>query len=182
MEIVDLKEKMKLAIGYLEKEFNSLRTSRANPSMLDNIMVDAYGSKTPISQLGNISVPDSNTLSIQVWDISIVKSVETSILESGLGLNPQIDGQVVRLPIPKLSEERRKEISKIASEYSEKSKVTIRNIRRDFIDIKKKEQKETKVSEDDHKKLLNEVQQITDQNIKIIDNILEEKIKDILKV
>ena len=178
----DLEKKMNATVAHFEKELNSLRTSRANPSMLDSITVDAYGSKTPISQLGNISVPDSSTLTIQVWDNSIIKSIESSINDSNLGINPQIDGQLIRLPIPKLSEERRKELTKIASEYAENSKVSIRNIRRDFVENSKKEKKDLNTSEDDLKKILNNIQQITDTNIEKIDKILEHKKNDILKV
>ena len=178
----DLELKMNSAISHLEKELNSLRTSRANPSMLDTISVEAYGSKTPLNQLGNISVPDPNTITIQIWDTSLIKSIENSILESHLGLNPQIDGQLIRLPIPKLSEERRQELSKIASEYAENSKIVIRNIRREFIDLNKKQKKDSNLSEDEFKKLNDEIQKITDQNISKIDNILENKKTDILKV
>ena len=180
--MTDLENKMNAAIMHFEKELNSLRTSRANPSMLNNIMADAYGSKTPINQLGNVSTPDASTITIQVWDASNTKSIETAINDSNLGINPQIDGQLIRLPIPKLSEERRQELSKIASEYAENSKVSIRNIRRDFIEIKKKEQKDLKTSEDDLKKSLNEIQKVTDINIDKIDKILDLKKNDILKV
>ena len=178
----DLINKMNSAISHFERELNSLRASRANPSMLDSINADAYGSKTPINQLGNISIPDPNTITIQIWDNAVIKSVETAIIESNLGLNPQTDGQLIRLPIPKLSEERRKELSKIASEYSENSKVAVRNIRRDFIEIKKKEKKDLNFSEDELKKILNDIQKITDENIQKIDQILELKKNDILKV
>ena len=178
----ELEDKMNAAIVHYEKELNSLRTSRANPSMLDSLNVEAYGSKTPINQLGNISVPDSNTITIQVWDVSNINSIATSINESNLGLNPQIDGQIIRLPIPKLSEERRKELSKIAAEYSENAKVVIRNIRRDFMELKKKEKKELNLSEDELKKTTTEIQKITDNFIEKIDNILELKRADILKV
>ena len=178
----DLESKMNSAVLHLEKELNSLRTSRANPSMLDNILVDAYGAKTPINQLGNISILDASTISIQIYDISLLKNVENAITESNLGINPQIDGPIVRLPIPKLSEERRKEIIKIASEFAENSKVSIRNIRRDFIEAKKREKKELNLSEDDLKKFINDVQKITDLNIEKIDKILETKKLDILKV
>ena len=178
----DLENKMNAAIIHYERELNSLRTSRANPSMLDNIFVDAYGSKTPLNQLGNISVQDASTISIQVWDSSLIKLIEKSITESNLGINPQTDGQLIRLPIPKLSEERRIEIIKIASEFAENSKVTIRNIRRDFIELSKNEKKESNLSEDDLKRKLNEIQKITDTNIEKIDKILELKKNDILKV
>ncbi len=175
-------KKMNLTLIHFEKELNSLRTSRANPSMLDNITVDAYGSKTQINQLGNISVPDPSTLTIQVWDSSLIKQIESSISDSNLGINPQTDGQLIRLPIPKLSEERRIELNKIASEYAENSKVAVRNIRRDSIEANKKEQKELNLSEDDLKKIINEIQKITDNNIKKIDQILKQKKNDIMKV
>ncbi len=178
----EVENKMNSAVLHFEKELNSLRTSRANPSMLDNIFVDAYGSKTPLNQLGNISVQDANTITIQVWDSSLIKSVENSITESNLGINPQTDGQLIRLPIPKLSEERRKEITKIASEFAENSKVTIRNIRRDFIENSKNEKKNSNLSEDELKKTINEIQKTTDNNIDKIDKILEAKKNDILKV
>jgi len=178
----NLENKMNSAVSHFEKELSSLRTSRANPSMLDNISVDAYGSKTPLNQLGNISIQDASTITIQVWDSSLIKSIENTIAESNLGINPQTDGQLIRLPIPKLSEERRIEIIKIASEFAENSKVAIRNIRRDFIETSKNEKKDLNLSEDDLKRRLNEIQKITDNNIEKIDKILELKKTDILKV
>ena len=178
----DLESKMNASLTHYEKELNTLRTSRANPSMLDNITIDAYGSKSPLNQLGNISVQDSNTITIQVWDTSLVKIIENTIMDSNLGINPQIDGQLIRLPIPRLSEERRKEIIKIASEFAENSKVTIRNIRRDFIELSKNEKKNSNLSEDDHKRRVNEIQKVTDEYINKIDKILESKKLDILKV
>ena len=117
-----INKKMDNAISFFEKELSTLRTSRANPSLLDNILVDSYGSKTPINQVGNISVPESNMLTIQVWDSSLIKSIENAIIESNLGINPQTDGQLIRLPIPKLSEERRNELAKLASQYGESAK------------------------------------------------------------
>ena len=178
----DLENKMNSAVSHYEKELNTLRTSRANPSMLNNIFVEAYGSKTPLNQLGNISVQDASTITIQVWDLSLLKSIESSISESNLGINPQTDGQIIRLPIPKLSEERRKEIIKIASEFAENAKVSIRNIRRDFIEISKSEKKNSNLSEDELKRKMNEIQKSTDNNIDKIDKILEAKKIDILKV
>ena len=180
--MIDVESKMSSAVLHFEKELNALRTSRANPSMLDNIYVEAYGAKTPLNQLGNISAQDANTITIQIWDVSILKLIENAISESNLGINPQTDGQLIRLPIPKLSEERRKEIIKIASEFAESSKVTIRNIRRDFIEISKNEKKNSNLSEDELKKEINNIQKITDNNINKIDKILEEKKTDILKV
>ena len=180
--MLNIDNKMQSAVSHFEKELNSLRTSRANPSMLDNISVDAYGAKTPINQLGNISIPDPSTITIQVWDTNLIKLIENSIIDSNLGINPQVDGQLIRLPIPKLSEERRKELTKIASEYAENSKVAIRNIRRDFIELGKKEKKDLNLSEDQLKKNLNDIQKTTDDNIAKIDTILEQKKNDILKV
>ena len=180
--MTDIDTKMNSAVIHYEKELNTLRTSRANPSMLDSIFVDAYGSKTPLNQLGNISIQDASTITIQIWDASLIKSIENAITESNLGINPQVDGQIIRLPIPKLSEERRKEIIKIASEIAENSRITIRNIRRDLIETSKKEKKNSNLSEDDLKRKIDEIQKITDSNIEKIDKILEEKKVDILKV
>jgi len=180
--IEDLSKKMSNAVSHLEKEFNTIRTSRASPSMLDNIFADAYGSKTPLNQLGNISTPDPSTITIQVWDTSLIKNIENAILDSGLGVNPQIDGQIIRLPIPKLSEERRGELTKLAAKYAENSKVVIRNLRRDFLDFQKDLKKNSELSEDDLKKITNDVQKLTDSSIEKIDEILNNKKEDILKV
>ena len=180
--IEQLDQKMVNAIKHLDKEFTTIRTSRANPSMLDNVFADAYGAKTPLNQLGNISTTDSSTITIQVWDTSIIKNIENSILESDLGVNPQIDGQIIRIPIPKLSEERRGELTKVAAKYAENSKVVIRNLRRDFIDSQKELKKNSEISEDDLKKILNEVQKLTDNSIEKIDELLKVKKEDILKV
>ena len=182
MTLEELKSKMDSSIKHLEKEFQTIRTSRATPAMLENIFVDAYNSKTPINQLGNISTPDPSMLTIQVWDTSLLKNIENSIMESNLGINPQVDGALIRLPIPKLSEERRNELSKIASQYSENSKISIRNTRRDFIDSKKNEKKESIISEDELKKYIDDAQDITDKYISNIDKILDQKKEDILKV
>ena len=165
MNLEDLQNKMASSIEHFEKELQTIRTSRANPTMLENIFIDAYGSKTPINQLGNISSPDSSMLTIQIWDASLIKSIENAILESNLGINPQVDGTLIRLPIPKLSEERRNDLTKIASQYAENYKVSIRNIRRDFIEIKKGEKKESQLSEDELKKFLSEAQNYTDKYI-----------------
>ena len=150
--------------------------------MLDNIFADAYGSKTPLNQLGNISTPDPSTITIQVWDTSLLKNIENSMLDSGLGVNPQIDGQIIRLPIPKLSEERREELTKLAAKYAENSKVVIRNLRRDFLDSQKELKKNNELSEDDLKKITNDVQKLTDLSIEKIDKMLQIKKEDILKV
>ena len=154
MKEEDLNYKMEKAISHLEKEFQSIRTARANINMLDNIFVEAYGGKTPLNQLSNISVPDTSTLTIQVWDASLIKNIEKALLDSNLGINPQTNGSLIRLPIPKLSEERREELTKVASQYAESSKVVIRNIRREFLDFKKNQKKNSEISEDELKKAL----------------------------
>ncbi len=182
MDTKNIHDKMKNAILHFEKELSSLRTSRANPKMLDSIFVDAYESKTPINQIGNISTPDASTISIQVWDTGLIKNVETSIIESNLGINPQVDGNIIRLNIPKLSEERRLELSKLASQYSENAKVSIRNIRRDLIEDQKKNKKDNNTPEDEVKKNLDEIQKVTDHYIENIDLITSEKKSEILKV
>ena len=182
MNLENLDLKMLNSIEHFEKELQTIRTSRASPSMLENIFIDAYGAKSPLNQVGNISSPDSSMLTIQVWDTSLLKNIENAILESNLGINPQVDGALIRLPIPKLSEERRSELTKIASQYAESSKVSIRNIRRDFIEIKKREKKDAQLSEDELKKYLTEAQNYTDKYIESIDKILEQKKSDIMKV
>ena len=175
-------EKMKNAVSHFEKELSSLRTSRANPKMLDSIMVEAYGNKNPINQVGNVTVPDASTISIQVWDVSLIKNVENSIIESNLGINPQSDGNIIRLNIPKLSEERRIELSKLASQYSENAKVSNRNIRRELIEGEKKNKKDNNTSEDEYKKNVDQIQNITNEYIEKIDIITSEKKTEILKV
>ena len=177
-----IKEKMDNAISFFEKELSSLRTSRANESMLDNILIDSYGTKTPINQLANINIPDANMITIQVWDVNLLKPIENAIIESNLGINPQTDGQLIRLPIPKLSEERRSEIAKIASKYSENAKISIRNIRRELMEFIKNEEKEKLISQDEMKKHSSEVQNVTDEYISKIDSITQNKQSEILKV
>ncbi len=182
MDSNTLRSRMDKAISYFEKELLSVRTARASSTMLDNLMVEAYGTKTPINQLGNINVPDPHTLTIQVWDASLLKNIENSIIESNLGINPQSDGSLIRLPIPKLSEERRLELSKIVSKYGENAKISIRNIRRDTLDDLKFDEKEKIISQDELKKNSSEIQQITDEFIKKIDSIVLIKQKEITQV
>ncbi len=182
MDLNIVKEKMDGSIAFFEKEMSSVRTSRANPSMLDNILVDSYGNKTPLNQLGNVNVADSNLITIQIWDQSLVPSIEKSIRESNLGINPQTDGQLIRLPIPKLSEERREELAKVVSQYGEQAKIAIRNNRREFIDIIKKNEKEKTISQDESKKSVTEIQKITDDYVKKIDDMVLNKKNEVLKV
>jgi len=174
--------RMDKTIETLKSDFGSLRAGRAHISLLDGIMVEAYGSMTPIAQVGSISTPDARTLSVSVWDRGLTKAVEKAIMESDLGLNPSSDGQLIRIPVPPLSEERRKELIKVAGKYAENAKVAVRNIRRDSMDGVKKLKKDNLISEDEEKRFENEIQKLTDDAIKKIDDILSQKEKDILQV
>ena len=182
MELSLFKEKMENTLSFFEKELSSVRTSRASVTMLDNIQVDSYGAKTPINQLGNISIPDSNLITIQVWDVNLIKTIEKAILESNLGINPQTDGQLIRLPIPKLSEERRNELAKVVSQYAENSKIAIRNLRREIMDSIKKNEKDKNISQDEMKTKSSDVQKMTDEYVSKIDLITSTKQTEILKV
>ncbi len=176
------KNKMSKTLDVFSKELNSLRTGRANANMLDMIRVDVYGQKMPINQLGTITTPEPRTINIQVWDISNVPMIDSAIKKSELGLNPQIDGQVLRLPIPDLSEERRIEMKKIVKSMGEKCKVSIRNIRREGNDELKRLMKLKEISEDNEKKFEKIIQEITDNNIKLIDEKVSSKEKDIMTI
>jgi ribosome recycling factor len=181
-QIDALKQRMDQTTDGLKKELAALRTGRASVSMLDGVQVEAYGSMMPLNQVGTVSVPEPRLLTVQVWDKGMVKATEKAIRESDLGLNPQTDGQLIRVPIPPLNEERRKEMSKIAGKYAESTRVAIRNIRRDGMDQLKKDEKDKKISEDEHKGLSEKVQQATDATIKKIDELLAAKEKEIMQV
>ena len=176
------KQKMNKTFEVFTKDLSALRTGRANASMLDIIKVDVYGQKMPISQLGTITTPEARILNIQVWDQNNVTLVDSSIRKSEMGLNPQVDGQLIRIPIPNLNEERRNELKKMIKTMAEKSKVSIRNIRREANDILKILQKEKKISEDEKNKYEKEIQVITDQEIKKIDEKISQKEKEIMTV
>ena len=178
----DLVKRMDGAINSFNGDLVGLRTGRASTNMVDGILVDAYGQKMPIDQVGSISVPEARMISIQVWDKGLVIAVEKAIHESGLGLNPQADGELIRIPIPELNEERREELSKIAGKYAEQSRVAIRNIRRDGMDEIKKIEKDGTVGKDRAVDLSNEVQELTDDYIKKIDEILSQKENEIRQV
>ena len=182
MNMKDLIENMNSSVKFFEKELISVRTARANPSMLENIYIEAYGNKTPLNQLGNVNVPESNMLTIQVWDSSLTALIEKAIAESNLGITPQTDGQIIRLPVPKLSEERRNELAKIVSQYGEQAKIAVRNNRREFMDKIKKDEKDKNISQDTSKKMMNETQKITDEFIDKIDKLTSIKKEEILKV
>ena len=174
--------KMEKTIMSFKKDISTLRTGRANASMLDTIKVDVYGQQMPINQIATISVPESRMISIQVWDQGNVNLIDKSIKESDLGINPQIDGQIVRIRIPDLTEERRKDLIKVLKSMSEKSKVSIRNVRREGNEELKKLLNEKKISEDESKKYEKNIQKLTDDNISHIDKISEEKEKEILQI
>jgi len=176
------KVKMSKTIDVFSKELSSLRTGRANSNMLDLVKVDVYGQKMPINQLGTITAPEARSINIQVWDISNVSLIDSAIKKSELGLNPQIDGQLIRLPIPNLSEERRVEMKKVVKSMGEKCKVSIRNIRREANDNLKKLLKSKEISEDDENKFEKLIQDITDKNINIIDGKVLSKEEEIMKI
>jgi len=176
------KEKMSKTIDLFSKELSSLRTGRANASMLDLIKVDVYGQKMPINQLATITVPEPRTINVQGWELNNVGLIDSAIKKSELGLNPQIDGQLMRLPVPDLNEERRTELKKIIKSTGEKCKVSIRNIRREANDELKKLLKSKDISEDDEKKAEKNVQSITDENIKLIDEKIISKEKEIMTI
>lgn len=178
----DLTRRMDAAVEVLRKEFAGLRTGRAHASLLEPVVVEAYGSHQPLTSCATVGVPEARLLTVQVWDKSQVKAVEKAIRESGLGLNPQTDGQIIRVPIPPLNEERRKELQKVAGKYSEQARVSVRNVRRDGMDSLKKMSKDGHISEDESKKHEKEIQGLTDETIKKIDEALANKEKEIMQV
>lgn len=180
--ISDLKRRMQATQEALHREFAGLRTGRASTALLEPVMIDAYGSKMALTSVGTISAPEARLLTVQVWDKSMVASVEKSIRESGLGLNPMADGQLIRIPLPELSQERRIEMTKIAKKYAESARVAIRNVRRDGMEALKKMEKEDSLPEDEHRRYSDEVQELTDTFIKTIDEELAAKEKDIMQV
>ena len=178
----EMETKMGKSLDAMKHNVNGLRTGRASPSLLDAIRVEAYGNLTPLNQVGNVSAPEARLLVVQVWDKGMAKSVEKAIREADLGLNPATDGNVVRVPIPDLTEERRRELVKKAGEYCEQAKISIRNVRRDTMDTLKKLEKEKRISEDQLKNFSDKVQKITDTHTKKADDLLDEKSKEIMKI
>ena len=178
----DLKRRMQGAIASLKQELSGLRTGRASTALLDHVQVEAYGSHMPLNQLASISVPEPRLLHVQVWDRSMVHPVEKAISAANLGLTPSTDGQVLKLRIPELNEERRKEIAKVAHKYAEAARVAVRHVRRDGLDLLKKLEKDHKVSEDDEKRSSDQVQKLTDELIAEIDKMMTAKEKEILTV
>lgn len=181
-DIKDLRRRMDGALQALHREFGGLRTGRAATSLLEPLTVDAYGSQMPMNQVGTISAPEPRLLTVQVWDNSLVKAAEKAIRESDLGLNPQTEGTTIRVPIPNLSEERRTELKKVASRYSEQARVAVRNVRRDGMDGLKKAEKDGDISKDEHRSIGEQIQQMTDKHIEEIDKVLAHKEKEIMQV
>ena len=177
----ELQRRMDGAMAALRTEFASLRTGRASASMLEPITVESYGQRTPINQVGTVNVPEPRMVTVNVWDKSMVNAVEKAIRESGLGINPQLNGTIIMLPIPELNEERRRELTRVAAQYAESARVSIRNVRRDGMDQVKKA-KADGISEDDQKFWESEVQDLTDKSIKAIDAALENKQQEIMQV
>ena len=182
MDIDDIKRRMEASLTSLQSDFMGLRAGRANPAMIEPIMVDAYGSKMPLNQVGNVSAPESRLLTVSVWDASVASAVEKAIRESDLGLNPMAEGGLIRVPIPDLSEERRKDMVKVAGRYAEACKVAMRNIRRDGIETARKAEKDGLISEDERHQQEAEVQKVTDIYVKKVDDALAHKEKEITQV
>ena len=178
----DIARRMDGALEALRKEFGGLRTGRASASLLEPVVVNAYGSNMPLNQLANINVPEPRLITVNVWDRGLVKAVDKAIREAGLGLNPQTEGQTIRVPIPDLNEERRRELTRVAAKYAEAARVAVRNVRRDGIETLRKQEKDGDISQDEHKKLERDVQNLTDDHIKRVDETLAQKDKEILQV
>ena len=182
LDMDDLKRRMDGAIRVLKEEFAGLRTGRASAALLEPVQVNAYGAQMPLNQVATVSVPEPRLISVQVWDASLVSAVEKAIRDSALGLNPQTEGNIIRVPIPELSQERRKELTKVAHQYAEQARVAVRNVRRDGMEMLKKLEKEHKISEDEHRNLAAQVQELTDEHIAEIDKLLAAKDEEIMQV
>lgn len=181
-DMKDLKRRMEGAVSVLKSEFSGLRTGRASSSLLDPITVEAYGASMPLNQVATVSVPESRMISVNVWDRSMIQAVDRAIRESDLGLNPVVDGQTLRIPIPELNAERRQEIVKVAHKYSEQARIAVRHVRRDGMEHLKKLEKDHEISQDDQRNLSDQVQKLTDQTISEIDSLLAAKEKEVMQV
>ncbi len=181
-DLKDIEKRMDGAVEVLRREFAGLRAGRASARLLDPVTVEAYGTEMPLSQVGTVGVPDPRMLTVQVWDKGLVKAVEKAIRSADLGLNPQTEGNLVRIPLPELSEERRAELVKVAHRYAEQARIAVRNVRRDGMDQLKRLEREGELSQDEHRHLAEEVQKLTDRHIAAINGLLEQKEKDIMTV
>jgi len=178
----EMNRRMDGAVATLKSELAGLRTGRASAALLDPVKVEAYGNMVPINQVGSIATPEARMLTVQVWDKGLAKAVDKAIRDAGLGLNPQMDGQLLRIPLPELNEERRKELSKLASKYAEAARVAVRNVRRDGMELLKKLEKDHKIGQDDHHTKGDELQKLTDNHVKNIDSLLHAKEQEIMQV
>lgn len=178
----EFNRRMDGAVSQVKNEFTGLRTGRASPSLLEPVMVEAYGNQVPINQVGSISTPEPRLLTVQVWDKGMVKAVDKAIRDAGLGLNPQSDGQLLRIPIPELNQDRRKELAKLAHKYAEAGRIAVRNVRRDGMDLLKRLEKDGKIGQDQHHTFAEDLQKITDGHIKDIDGLLHSKEQEIMQV
>jgi ribosome recycling factor len=176
------KDRMEKAVGALKDEFGTLRTGRASPHLLDQVQVEAYGSKMPINQVASVTVPEPRSIMVNVWDRSMIGPVDKAIRSSGLGFNPVVEGQNLRIPIPPLTEDRRKEMVKLAGKYAETQRVAVRNVRRDAMDDLKKAEKDGVIAQDEHKRMEHDVQKFTDEAVKRIDEALKTKEQEIMQV
>lgn len=179
-DLNEIRRRMNGALETLKKEFGGLRTGRASTSLLEPIQVEAYGSKMPMTQVGTINAPEPRLLTVQVWDKGLVKAVDKAIREANLGVNPQADGQLIRVPMPPLTEDRRKELVKVAHRYAEQARVAVRNVRRDGMEAAKAAEKKSEITEDQHKKAHDDIQKATDEYVKKVDETLAAKEKDIM--
>ena len=178
----DMDRRMKGAVSTLKSELSGLRTGRASAALLDPVKVEAYGNMVPVNQVGSIATPEARMITVQVWDKGLAKAVDKAIRDAGLGLNPQMDGQLLRIPLPELNQERRKELSKLAAKYAEAARVAVRNVRRDGMDLLKRLEKDGKIGEDEHHTKGDELQKLTDANIKDLDAALHAKEQEIMQV
>ena len=181
-DVKELERRMNGAIDTLKKEFTGLRTGRASVNLLDPVTVEAYGQRMPLNQVGNVSAPEPRMLSVSVWDKGMVVAVQKAIRDSGLGLNPMAEGTLIRVPLPELTQDRRKELVKVAHKYAETARIAVRNVRRDGMESLKKDEKDHKISQDDHRRLQDEVQKLTDRYVKTVDETLGHKEKEIMQV
>jgi len=182
IDLDDVERRMLGAVDALKHEFAGLRTGRASTSLLDTVVVDVYGATMPLNQVGTVSVPEPRMLSVQVWDKANSSAVEKAIRNAGLGLNPMNDGQLIRIPIPELNEERRAELAKVAAKYGEQARIAIRNVRKAGMDVLKRQEKDKEISEDEHKMYADEVQDLTNKFVKLVDETLASKEQEIMQV